>query len=429
MHVLDSLALALTLVAAASLAVTLAAHGLTLVRLRREAGGRGAGGAAGGGTEGEAPTTRFPPISVLKPLKGADETLYANLAALARQDYPCFELVCGAERPDDPGLAVARRIAADFPAVPLRIVAGAAPCGLNPKVTNLASLARSARHEHLLISDADVRPGPAYLRALALELAGRDGGGPAGLVSSLLAGGQLAGPARPSAGALLDELHLGTFVASAVCGAAATRHPCVVGKSMLFRRSDLAAVGGWAAVADVLAEDYVLGRAFAAAGRRVALCAHVVPVVCGRRRVRDFLARHLRWCQMRCRLAPLAYAGEVLLNPVPSLLAAAALAAPLAARGEAAWAAVGVAALAGVATKVVADGVLLGRLGGPVPLSRLAWVPVKDLLVAGVWALAPFRRTVAWRGTRLLLGAGSRLSRLDRPAPAATARPALEEAR
>ena len=397
----SSLALALTLLAFVALAVTLSGHALALRKLAAERRRR------------SMPERQMPPITVLRPLKGLDEGLAENLAALARQDYPRFELVCGAEDPADPALAVAQRLAAAHPNVEIRVVAGAARFGLNPKVTNLATLARHARHEHLLISDSNACPPPTYLRAMVETMGGGDGGPPAGLVSSVLAGRDLAAAAEmPAPGALCEDLHLGTFVAAAVCAADAAGAPCVIGKSMLFRRADLDAVGGWAAVADVLAEDYAIGRAFAAAGHRVALSAEVVPVVAGRRRIADFLARHLRWSQMRCRIAPLAYAGEALLNPVPTLLAAAALAA------ASANAPLVVATIAGVVAKVAADGMLLARLcGRRVPLSRLAWVPVKDLLIAAVWAAAPWKTTVVWRGERLRIGAGSRLAPLGTGEP------------
>lgn len=391
----SALALALALVAFLALAVTLAVHALALRKLAGERRRR------------PLADRRLPPISVLRPLKGLDDGFAENLAALARQGYPRFELICGAEDPGDPALEVARRVAAAHPDVAIRVVAGAAPFGLNPKVTNLATLARHARHEHLLISDSNACPRTGYLRAMAETMAGGDGRRPAGLVSSVLAGRDLAAALAPSPGALCEDLHLGTFVAAAVCAADVAGAPCVVGKSMLFRRADLDAVGGWAAVADVLAEDYAIGRAFAAAGHRVALSAEVVPVVAGRRRVADFLARHLRWSQMRCRIAPFAYAGEVLLNPVPALAATAAL---TAAAGTTSLA---VAAVAGVAAKVAADGLLLARLSGrPVPLSRLAWIPLKDLLIAAVWLAAPWKTTVVWRGERLRIGAGSRLAPL-----------------
>jgi ceramide glucosyltransferase len=266
-------------------------------------------------------------------------------------------------------------------------------------VNLLALLAQRAQHDCVLVSDSNVRARPRYLRDTARELADPR----VGLVTNLPACTDASG-----AGSLLELLHLNTWVAAAVSAArVAAGRACVIGKSMLFRLSDFESLGGFGAVRNALAEDYLIGRAFEQAGFRVALSPHVVEATTRGWTLERFANRHLRWAQMRRRLCAAAYAGEILLNPVAwiALALAAALRAGLDSRAVAC-------AFVGVAVKAAADAAVSRRLGTRLHPAHLLAIPVKDLLVACIWIAGAFRRTVDWRGNRMRIGSGTELSPL-----------------
>jgi len=374
-----------------SLALTAVSHAavLFLRRRRREAG-------------------PLPGISVLKPVKGAEPGLYENLKALCEQDYPNFEILIGAEDPGDLALVVARWVKREFPHVRVRVVAGARAVGCNAKVNNLRMLSEYAEHDWVLVSDASVRPDPQYLRALAAEL--RDP--QVGLVTSMLVGF-----GRHGVGAQLDNLLLNTMVVRALSAAdVLAGQPCVIGKSMLFRLSDLRMLGGFDAVSDVLAEDFILGRMFHKAGKRVALSAHPLPTLSAQRTVADFCARHLRWAQMRRHLTT-AYWFEPVLTPLPWLLGALALTVA----GFGPWEPEAVLSLVfgGLVLRLCSDAHLTRLLAGRrLEVEEVLLSFVKDVLLLGIWVVAVFRRRVCWRGNDFTIGPGSRLSRAPRRIPA-----------
>jgi len=332
--------------------------------------------------------SRPPPISVLKPLKGSDAELYENLAAFAEQRYPRFELVLGAADGLDPALAVAHRLRADYPHVCIQVVSGAPDVGLNPKVSNLAHLAAHARHELLLVSDADVRPDRDYLMAQAAAL-----DDDVGLVHTVLCS-----TAARRVGAVLDALHLNTWIAPVVATSDRLGHPCVIGKSMLMRRADLERLGGWAAVKDVLAEDYVLGRGFQELGKRVVQSAFVLTNLSPERTLSEFWHRHVRWSQMRYRISPVAYMAELAGLPFVWWSLAMAMSPD--------WR-----LLAGLAT-FYAGQVSLARLlhEHALRVRYIALMPLKDVLMIGIWIMGILKRHVDWRGVRMRIARGSRLS-------------------
>jgi ceramide glucosyltransferase len=155
-------------------------------------------------------TAPLPPLSILKPVKGVDDGLRDNLLSIALQQYPEFEVLIGAERPDDPALAVAREVAREAalvnPHVRVRIHVCPDDGGLNPKVSILRRLSALARHDLVLISDSNVRARPGYLESTVGELSGD-----VGLVSHLVAS-----EGEQNVAAVFEGLHLVSFVARAM---------------------------------------------------------------------------------------------------------------------------------------------------------------------------------------------------------------------
>jgi ceramide glucosyltransferase len=88
---------------------------------------------------------RLPSVSILKPLKGVDDDLEANLHTFFQQDYPYYEIIFGIKDPDDPAIEVARKVRSFYPEVASRIILQDHNEGLNPKVANLITMAKVAQ--------------------------------------------------------------------------------------------------------------------------------------------------------------------------------------------------------------------------------------------------------------------------------------------
>jgi ceramide glucosyltransferase len=354
----------------------------------------------------------YPPISLLKPVKGLEEDLEANLRTFFEQDYPAaLEIVFSAEEPaTDEGIAVARRVAAEYPNVPVRFVASNPDFGLNPKVANLEGARAGARHDLVFQSDANVRLRPDYLRRVVAELLTSE----ASLLSSIIVG-----VGERSIGAALENLQLTALIAPSVCTALHVgRTSCVIGKSMLFHRSELASLGGLEAVRNVLCEDFILGQIYQGSGKKVLLSTTTVENVNHDTPVDRFLSRHSRWLKMRAVIHFGSFVADLFANPVAWCVGVV-----IASRFEP-WALALLVAAFGC--KLVTDAYFM-RVFRPAPmaLGHLLLSPFKDLAMPFVWVYCLFSRSVTWRGRKLRFGARSRLREDDGILPVRMARKLL----
>ena len=339
-------------------------------------------------------------ISVLKPLRGVDDGLEANLASFAGQEGSRFEVLLGLHDASDAAGPVARAAEVRWPGR-FRVVLQGTDQGMNPKVSQLSTLVAAARHPNLVIADSNVRVEPGYLAEIAARLEDPE----VGLVTHLIAG-----IGERSYGALLQNLHLAGGVATGIAAAKQiARRDVVMGKSMALRREDLVAMGGLEPVKDLLAEDYVLGQMVSRVlGKRVELASRPVQNVVQHATILEFFHRARRWAVLqRALVGPWLYAAQAIQNPV--LVATVALVA-----APAAWTAVAWLAVAGA--RALLDGAAGAALrpAGFRP-GQLLWVPGKDLLLGLAWVEGFFRRTVNWRGNRLRVLPGTRLAPPEPP--------------
>jgi ceramide glucosyltransferase len=209
-----------------------------------------------------------PPLSILKPVRGVDFASYENYASFCRQEYPEYEILFCVNELADPAVPVIRKLMADFPQRTIRMLSNAPQTGSNAKVNNLALLAKEARHELLVQSDGDVRVGPNYLREIAAPFESAD----TGVVSCFYRGvTQRNLWAEIEALGAATDFSAGVLVADWMEGVT-----FALGASVATTKSWLGKIGGYEALANVLADDYEIGNRVAKAGGRVMVSREVV---------------------------------------------------------------------------------------------------------------------------------------------------------
>jgi ceramide glucosyltransferase len=337
----------------------------------------------------------LPPVSLLKPLKGADAGLYENLASFCCQIYPEYQLVFAVAAADDPAVAVVRRLQADFPAADIVLTVDGTPHGANRKVTNLLNAWPQVKHEIIAISDSDIRVEPDYLQRLAPFFADPD----VGLVTSLYRS-----PSAVSVAAAVEALGYSVEMAPNVIVAERLEGlSFALGASMACRRSAVEAIGGLVVLADYLADDYQLGNRIAKAGWRVELSGQLVESVVGSASLLAVLARQLRWSRTIRASRPGGYFASVVKDPLPAIILAFVAAGMTPAAAGAALLLYGV--RSAVAT-LLSRYCVKDRL-----LPRYLWLlPVRDIVTFSVWLLAYAGNRVRWRGDTFRILPGGKMS-------------------
>jgi len=334
----------------------------------------------------------LPPVSILKPLKGADPELYQALRSHCLQDYPDYEILFGIADPGDPAAEIVAKLVHEFPDRKIRLLTSAQSLGANGKVSNLIQLVSAANNEFLLVNDSDIRVPPDYLRT-TMALLQQPG---TGLVTCLYRG--VAAATIPSR---LEALGISTDFAAGVLAAWQIERGLhfALGSTLAFRRRELEAIGGFQTLADYLADDYELGRRIAELNLKVELSDLVVETHLPAYDWGAFFSHQLRWARTIRVSRPGGYAGLLFTFALPWAIAVLGFA------RAAPWACY----LAGAALLVrYAMAVVVGKLVVR-DSSGLPWLwllPVRDFIAAGIWLGGFFGRKIVWRGQSFYLKQG-----------------------
>jgi ceramide glucosyltransferase len=339
-----------------------------------------------------------PAVTILKPLHQGEPELSRNLETFFAQDYAgAIQIVFGVHDEHDPAVAVVHELQARYPHLDTAIVADAALYGANAKISNLINMLPLARHDTLVLSDSDIAVGRGWLAQVTAALA-RPG---VGIVTCLYTGEPAAeGHKLWSSLAAMSTSY--TFLPNAVLGTTlGLAAPCF-GSTIALKRQTLDEVGGFAAFADQLADDYEIGRAVRARGYTLAIPAMGVGHTAAENSATALFRHELRWTRTIRTVNPAGHVGSLVTHGFVFAL----MSAVLLDFNMVSLVMMAAAVAARLVLKSRIDG-LFGTYAGPYWL-----LPLRDLLSFAVFVASLFGETVHWRGTHFAVEPSGAMSQV-----------------
>lgn len=366
-----------------------------------------------------------PAVTLLKPLRGCDTETRRCLESWFAQDYSGeVQVLFGVASADDPVCDPVRQLIASHPGHDAQLMICAESHGANGKVSTLLQLRRQAKHEFIVVSDADIQVPPDFVANVIAPLCEPS----VGLVNCFY---RLANPSTLAMH--WEAIAVNADFWSQVLQARSLKAiDFALGAAMATTRAQLDSIGGFAALVDYLADDYHLGNLTARRGGRIEISPVVVECRESPKTWRQVWAHQLRWARTIriCRPVPyfLSILGNATLWPLLMLLTGTS-------GREDEW------------TKQIGSALGLGAVPVAIPAiltlflvcllvriltalsnrARLeesalaltgAWlIPIKDLLNAAIWALAFLGNRIVWQGHTYRVTAAGKLVRITKPPP------------
>ena len=332
-------------------------------------------------------------VSVLKPAVGAGDEFAEFLRSHAAQDHSDFEILVGTRPGDTDAREATRTVQAEFPESRIEIIeCPEASRGCNGKVEVLERLAQRASKAVWVVTDADIRVPPRYLRTICAELSSPN----MGLVTCLYRAEAGSGLASRLEGLRIDtEFPCEVLLARRLQGMR-----FALGATLAFRRETLARIGGFNSLRGFMGDDYILGARVASEGLRVEVSS--IPVSTRSRRddgLTQVWGRQLRWSRTIRKQRPAGHAGLVVTFAMGWCCLA------LLVQPETLWPL----AVVSAASRLAA-GVASASLVDATGTARNLWLlPLADIAASVTWIGSYFGNTVTWAGKPLKLGRGGQI--------------------
>jgi ceramide glucosyltransferase len=320
----------------------------------------------------------FPPVTIFKPLCGAEAETYECLRSFCDQDYPDFEVVFGVADLSDPVVEIVERLKREFPQRRLELVVDRRQHGSSRKVSNLVNMMPVAHHEFFVISDSDVQVRSDYLAKVVAPLLDAE----VGIVTC-----PYRGIPRPGLWSLLGAQFINEwFMPSVRVAALSGSRSFAFGVTIAISRRTLARIGGFMAVANQLADDYRLGELTRRLGLKTVLSEVEVETRVIEGNFAALVRHELRWLRTIRTVQPMGYIFSFVTFGVPVALVGTLLtgAAP--------------AAVAMLFVTAAARILLhLDARSDDALLRQLCVLPIRDLLNVSLWSWSFVTRRVHWR--------------------------------
>jgi len=335
------------------------------------------------------------PVSLLKPVKGMDERMYAGFVSHCKQQYAGeYEIVFGVSDAADPAVAEIRRLQAEFPERSIKLVVCAERMGTSGKVSNLVQMIPHAKNACFIVNDSDIRVAPDYLTRTMQEFSSAK----VGMVTAPYigrCGAECTVWSRLEALGIATDFFAGVMTARKIEGGIHFG----LGSTLAFTREALESIGGLEPLLEYLADDYELGVRISRAGYTVVLANEVVETTVPAYTLRAFWDHQMRWMRSTKDSRKAGYAGLVFTYSLPWAVL------NCVASGGALWSFT-LLSLVVLARVAVALCVGVGVLRDGQVLSDLWLLPARDFISLLMWAWSYADNTVVWRGERFRLKDG-----------------------